>query len=256
MFHQVMSHLSRTSQCACGYSCNDVALSLFGSFLLWLNLYNILCIINLKQSAEWNCRIITGFHGTTSALACFVSAFILGPWPFNYIGYPPNQLHCTIIIVSLGYFIFDLLWCLYMQTEELIMLVHHLLSVLGFVYVLWFNIYGCEITSILGASEFTNPLLQLRWFLKRTGKYTGKREIFIDWSFFALFIFVRVLMGSALYLRLLLSPRMEVFAKVSGGGMHFVGILFSVHLTLFIHRKYIKKKSHRSDWVTDTSIYI
>lgn len=247
MNHQLMSNFSRVSQCACGFSCKDVVLASLGSFLLWLSLYNIIHSVNRKQSAEWSSRIIAGFHGTVSALACFISAFILGPWPFSYIGYPPNPLHCTIIIISLGYFVFDLIWCLYMQTEELIMLLHHLLSVLGLVYVLWFNIYGCEITSILGASEFTNPLLQLRWFMKRAGKYTGKAEILIDCAFFFFFISARVIVGTALYLRLLLSPRMETFAKVSGGCMHCVGVVFSIHLALFFHRKYIKKKPLKND---------
>lgn len=180
-----------------------------------------------------------------SSIACFISAFILGPWPFSYIGYPPNQLHCSIIIISLGYFTFDFVWCVYMQTEQLLMIIHHLLSVLGFVYVLWFDVYGCEITSILGASEYTNPLLQLRWFWKRTGKYSGNTEIFIDWTFFVLFVCARVLVGSALYVQLLLSPRMDVFAKVSGGAMHCVGIIFSVYLGLFLHRKYVKKRTHK-----------
>ena len=247
MCHQWMNNSNRTFQCACGFSCQDVALSLLGSLLLWLNLYNIVCTINRKQSAEWNCRIIAGFHGMVSSIACFISAFILGPWPFTHIGYPPNPLHCAIITISLGYFIFDIGWCLYMQTEQPLMLVHHLLSVLGFIYVLWFDIYGCEITSILGASEYTNPLLQLRWFLKHTGKYTGRTEIFIDWLFLVLFIGARVLMGTALYIRLVLSPRMDVFPKISGGGMHCVGVIFSIHLIIFIHRKYIRKQPRKND---------
>ena len=241
MDHQLMW------QCACGHSCRDMALSLLGSVLLWLSLYSITFSVNNKQSAEWNCRVIAGFHGLVSSIACFISAFILGPWPFSYIGYPPNHLHCDIIVISLGYFIFDFLWCLCMKTEEFIMLIHHLLSVLGMVYVLWFDIYGCEIISILGASEYTNPLLQLRWFLKHTGKYKGKIEVFIDFSFFTLFISARVLTGTALYIRLLLSPRMDTFSKVGGGGMYCVGLIFSTHLGTFIYRKYVKKTTHRRD---------
>lgn len=234
--------LPQNYYCACDYLCKDLVLAIFGSFLLWLNLYNFIYVVNWKCSAEWNCRIVAGLHGTVSACLCFVSAFILGPWPFSYVGYPPNLLQCNIIVISFGYFAFDLLWCLYMRTEGLMMLTHHCLSIMGLMYVMRYNIYGCESTAILGASEFTNPILQLRWFLKQSGKYVGNIALFIDLSFVFLFFGARVVVGSALYLWLLMSPRMELIAKLGGTMMHCVGVIFSINLGLFIHRKYIKKK--------------
>lgn len=228
--------------CACDYLCKDLVLAIFGSFLLWLDVYSIIYAVNWKHTAEWNCRIVAGLHGTVSASLCFISAFILGPWPFSYIGYPPNLLQCNVMVLSFGYFVFDLLWCLYMKTEGLVMLTHHCLSIMGLTYVLRYNIYGCESSAILGASEFTNPLLQLRWFLKQSGLYDGNIAMFIDFSFVFFFFGARVVVGSALYLWLLISPRMEVIAKLGGTMMHCVGVIFSIHLGLFIHRKYVKKK--------------
>ena len=245
IFQQI--HNWRSTSCACDYQCKDIVLAIIGSFLVWLNLYNIIYSINWKCSAEWNCRIIAGLHGTVSAFFCFISAFILGPWPFSYIGYPPNHLHCNIIIISFGYFLFDLLWCLFMKTEGIVMLIHHCLSIIGLSYVMCYNIYGCESSAILGASEFTNPLLQLRWFLKQTGKYSGNTEILIDWGFVFFFMGARVVVGSALYIWLLMSPRMELIAKFGGTLMYSVGIIFSVHLGIFIHRKYIKKEPCKDD---------
>lgn len=242
MNHEVQSNWTRTLHCACDYQCSDVVLAILGSFLVWLNIYNCIYVVNHKHSAEWNCRMVAGLHGTCSAILCFISAFILGPWPFSYIGYPPNSLHCNIIVISFGYFLFDLLWCLYMKTEGLVMLTHHVLSILGLMYVMRYNIYGCESTAILGASEFTNPLLQLRWFLKQSKKYSGDVALIIDWSFVVFFFGARVVVGSALYVWLMLSPRMEVIAKLGGTMMHCVGVIFSIHLGMFIHRKYIKKK--------------
>lgn len=242
-----MHNWTNTDHCACDYQCKDILLAIIGSFLIWLNLYNIIYIINWKSTAEWNCRIVAALHGTVSATLCFISAFILGPWPFNYIGYPPNSFHCSILVISFGYFMFDLLWCLYMKTEGFVMLTHHLLSIMGLMYVLRYNIYGCESSAILGASEFTNPLLQLRWFLKQSGKYSGNTALLIDWSFVFFFWGARVVVGSALYLWLLMSPRMELIAKLGGTMMHCVGVTFSINLGFFIHRKYIKRKPNEDD---------
>lgn len=224
--------------CGCGH-CQDVALAILGSFLLWLNLYSIICAINWDKSAEWNCRLIAGLHGTVSAVLCFISAFILGPWPFNHIGYPPDQLHCTIIIISFGYFLFDLMWCLYMKTEGIVMLAHHMLSLYGFFHGLLFNLYGCELIAVLGASEFTNPLLQYRWFLKQKGRYSGNLAMLIDFSFVFFFFAARVVVGSAFLVWTLMSPRMGIVAKLGGAMMYAVGVIFSIHLAKFIRRKYI-----------------
>ena len=232
--------------CGCG-RCQDVALAILGSFLFWVDLYSLMCAINLGKSAEWNCRIVAGLHGTISATLCFISAFILGPWPFNHIGYPPDQLHCSIIIISFGYFLFDLAWCLYMKTEGLVMLTHHILSLYGFFHGLMVNLYGCELIAVLGASEFTNPLLQYRWFLKQKGRYTGQLAMLIDFSFVFFFFAARVVVGSAFLLWTMMSPRMGVVAKLGGAMMYAVGVIFSVHLAKFIRRKYIFHKATIDD---------
>lgn len=232
--------------CGCGY-CQDVFLAILGSLLFWVDLYSIISAVNLDKSAEWNCRIIAGLHGTVSVILCFISAFILGPWPFNHIGYPPNQLHCTIIVISFGYFLFDLLWCLYMKTEGIVMLAHHILSLYGFFHGLLFNLYGCELIAVLGASEFTNPILQFRWFMKQKGHYTGDLAMVIDFSFVFLFFAARVVVGTTFLIWTLLSPRMELIAKMGGAMMYSVGVIFSVHLAKFIYRKYVLHKPSKDD---------
>lgn len=234
------------SVCGCGY-CQDVFLAVVGSLLFWVDLYGITCVINIDKSAEWNCRIIAGLHGAISAFLCFISAFILGPWPFNYIGYPPNPVHCAIIIISFGYFLFDLLWCLYMKTEGLVMLAHHVLSLYGFFHGILFNLYGCELIAVLGASEFTNPILQYRWFLKQRGCYSGRIAMLVDFGFVFLFFCARVIVGSAFLVWTLMSPRMEIVAKLGGAMMYSVGVIFSIHLAKFIRRKYILLSPLRSD---------
>lgn len=234
-------------QCGCSQECQKIVLAVVGSSLVWLNLYYIVSAINQKHSAEWNCRIIAGLHGTVSAICCFISVFILGPWPFSYIGYPPNSFHCIIIIISSGYFLFDLLWCLYMKTEGILMLSHHTLSIFGLTYTMYFNLYGCESISVLGASEFTNPLLQLRWFLKQTGNYSGKTALLIDWSFSFFFICARVVVGGILYFCLMMSQRMDKVAKIGGTMMYVIVIIFSINLVMFIHRKYVKQTPYKDD---------
>ena len=234
------------SQCGCG-QCKDVSLAVIGSCLFWFTFYNTILILCRHLDADWTIRIVAGLHGTISAFLCFLSAFIIGPWPFSYIGYPPTEFHCNIIIFSCGYFIFDMLWCLYMNTEGLVMLLHHAFSLYGFIHVFIFNVYGCEVIAILGSSEFTNPILQFRWFMKQVGFYRGSWARFIDFSFVFFFISARIVAGLVLLVWYCLSPRMSFIAKIGGWNMYAVSVVFSAHLMIFIHRKYIKKKPRKDD---------
>ena len=137
-------------------------LATLGSFLFWMDFYLLALILNPKQSSEWNCRIVTFVHGVISALLSLAVCFYFGPWPFNYIAQPCNDMHLAIVLFSFGYFIFDFSWCLWSRSESVVMLVHHIVSISGFVLVLCTGMYGAEVVATLGGSEVTNPLLQAR----------------------------------------------------------------------------------------------
>lgn len=134
-----------------------------------------------------------------------------------------------------------------MKTEGIVMLVHHMLSLYGFFHGILVNLYGCELIAVLGASEFTNPILQWRWFLKQRGLYTGKLAVLIDFSFVVLFYLARVVLGGAFLVWTLASPRMGPVAKCGGAMMYTVGVIFSVHLAKFIRRKYIFHNPSKDD---------
>ena len=127
------------------------------------------------------------------------------------------------------------------------MLLHHAFSLYGFLHVFIFNVYGCEVIAILGSSEFTNPILQMRWSMKQTGYYVGFWAKFIDFSFVFFFITARIVAGLVLLVWLCLSPRMSFIAKIGGWSMYTVSVVFSIHLMLFINRKYIKMKPGKDD---------
>ncbi len=92
--------------------------------------------------------------------------------PFSYIGFPPTEFHCNIIVFSCGYFIFDILWCPYMKIEELIMLLHHLFSLYGFVQFL-FSIFTAVRSLPFSALVNLHDHTKMH-FLKFLGKETDK----------------------------------------------------------------------------------
>jgi hypothetical protein len=221
--------------------------ALGGCFLFWLDFYLILMVFNHKKSAEWNCRIVTFFHGVISAGLSFTCSFWIGPWPFNYLGKPCTDLHLTIVLISFGYFMFDFMWCLWSRSEGPVMLMHHVVSISGFFIVLYTGLYGAEIVATLGGSEVTNPLLQGRWFLKQTGLYKGRIEVALDWTFVIGFGAVRMGLGTPLTVFFQLTPDIILPARVGSLAMYIISIVFFAQLVIFIYRKYFttggKKKN-------------
>lgn len=146
----------------------------FCSFAAWLLFY--LSVFKLIPRAsfrltrkssveEFFCRIVTLIHAVLVVVLSISSVFINQTWPFREPAGPNLAVQDGICILSIGYFLFDLSWCLYHSTEGWFMLFHHLISITCFATALYRGIYGDEVTAILFATELTNPLLQFRWFL-------------------------------------------------------------------------------------------
>lgn len=224
---------------------NELLFAAIGSFLAWTDSYFILHVLNRHRSAEWNCRLVTVVHALISTVLCLTSAVITGPWPFTYLGEANTSLHNTIMIISLGYFAFDFLWCLYMRSEGPVMLAHHLVSLAGLSYSLYQGKFGSELTAVMGASEVTNPLLQLRWFLKESGHYKGKVAMVIDILFISLFWVARLGVGSAFHIVCQTSPKLDLATKAGGQAFYFISLVFGIQLVIYGYKKYIRRQKQK-----------
>lgn len=100
-----------------------------------------------------------------------------------------------ILTHSMGYFVFDLLWC-FVHGEHPIMKFHHMLTVTGLFYFSfkitkhYYNVFALFLT------ELTNPLLQVRWFLKHHGMRDSIAFKIIEPFFITSFFAIRVVVLS------------------------------------------------------------
>ncbi|KFV38932.1 Transmembrane protein 136, partial [Tyto alba] len=91
------------------------------SLLAWLALYAWFCHRCKRRSYEWSCRLVTLTHGILATCLSAYIGFIDGPWPLSHPGSPNTTLQVHVLCLSLGYFLFDLCWCVYFQTEGALM---------------------------------------------------------------------------------------------------------------------------------------
>uniref|UniRef100_A0A663LY71 TLC domain-containing protein n=1 Tax=Athene cunicularia TaxID=194338 RepID=A0A663LY71_ATHCN len=187
------------------------------SLLAWLALYAWFCHRYKHRNYEWSCRLVTLTHGILATCLSAYIGFIDGPWPMSHPGSPNTALQVHVLCLSLGYFLFDLCWCVYFQTEGALMLAHHL----------------------------------ARWFLKEMGCYHSLTGDVVDFFFVVLFTGVRIGVGAWLMYCELASPKPRWYIKLGGVIMYAVSWVFMVSICRFARRKSMKKyhawRSRRSD---------
>nr|XP_028564306.1 transmembrane protein 136-like [Podarcis muralis]XP_028564307.1 transmembrane protein 136-like [Podarcis muralis]XP_028564308.1 transmembrane protein 136-like [Podarcis muralis] len=229
----------------------QVAFSLIG----WFSLYTWSCHWFKGRTYEWSCRLVTLTHGVLATCLSGYISFIDGPWPMSYPGSPNTTLQVHALCMSLGYFLFDLGWCVYFQAEGALMLAHHTVSILGITVSLALGESAAEVNGVIFGSEITNPLLQARWFLREKGLYHTLTGDVVDFFFVVLFTGVRIGVGAWLMYCVLMSPKPKWFIKVGGVIMYTVSWVFMVSICRFARRKSMKKyHAWRSRWSKEMNL--
>ncbi|KAK1787562.1 hypothetical protein P4O66_016053 [Electrophorus voltai] len=218
------------------------------SLIGWILLYVLLCYVNGGRSSEWNCRLVTLLHGILIVAVTAYICFIDGPWPFTHAGMENTPLQILALLLSLGYFLFDMAWCLYFCSEGPVMLAHHTLSILGLVAALGTGRSGIETCAVLFGGEITNPLLQARWFLRQTGHHESCAGDAVDLLFVVLFTSVRVGVGSCMLCCELVSPRPRLLMKFGGVAMYTLSWVFMVDVARFACRKTRARYRQWQEW--------
>lgn len=143
--------------------------------------------------------------------------------------------------LTLGYFIFDLSWCIYFNSEGELMIYHHTLSICGMVIVLVLGQSATEVNAVVFVSEITNPLLQARWFLRDMGRYHSFVGEVVDFLFVTLFLVLRIAGGAWIMYSVVIAPRTILMLKLGVLAMYLVSLGFMLDICSFVRRKIVKK---------------
>nr|XP_056716839.1 TLC domain-containing protein 5-like [Euleptes europaea] len=218
-----------------------VILQVLSSLLMWLSLYCGFRFWKKRRTPEWSCRLVTLAHGLIVTFLSGYIALIDGPWPLTHAGHPNTTLQVYVMCLSLGYFVFDLSWCVYFGGEGELMLSHHMLSISGLVTVLLLGRSATEVNAVVFVSEITNPLLQARWFLRETGCYPSLAGDVVDFLFVALFVVLRIIGGAWIMCAVMASAQTSWMLKMGVLAMYAVSLGFMLDISRFARRKVMKK---------------
>ena len=120
------------------------------------------------------------------------------------------------------------------------MLTHHVLSIMGCSVCIVSGWYGTELIACICGSEASNPFLQLRWFLRETGKYDTILGEIVDIIFMLLFGGLRIGVGTYL-LYCYYQQDTDNFGRFGGVCFYALSWLFMINIIAFGCKKYSKK---------------
>lgn len=123
------------------------------------------------------------------------------------------------------------------------MLCHHVVSIFGLSICLVTEYYGTELIALIFGSEITNPLLQLRWFLRKFGYQDTVIAECVDVAFILGFTCIR--MGVGTYLMICYNAMDHIPFHIKCGGVVFyiISVAFYITIVKFAYRKYYCKSS-------------
>jgi len=147
-----------------------------------------------------------------------------------------NWLSIQFNIHFAAVFLFLLGW-------DVVVVLHHFISVVANVVVLYRGTNGTEMMATLLGTEITNPLMQIRFFLRYDRASAGDpvnmffRRV-VEWSFFVLFTVMRIILGSVFVHRYMSHPRPDWVAQFLVCSIYLISWVFWVNIVLYAYRKY------------------
>jgi hypothetical protein len=184
---------------------------------------------NRETDLDIKNRIVSIMHGTLSFLLSSIFIFHFGI-DFDR---PIDILSTKLVGLSLGYFVYDLLACLFFGLYDSKLIIHHLLSICGFSFPF---VAGKGIfAGIMGLfmAESSNFPMHFRVILKQMGlRHTKAYEIFDD-MYITIYIFARGILCPIFCIMSFFSKDTPlficlVFVAMTIQSLQFVVIMFSI----------------------------
>ncbi|KAJ8919251.1 hypothetical protein NQ315_003834 [Exocentrus adspersus] len=207
------------------------------SVAVWRSAYTVIRLLLPNKSAEYCCRIITFIHGLLVAFIGINQCFLIDS-PFDHPDWVTTHTQSLVMLASLGYFIHDLEWCIRYQTEEKLMMAHHVYSVFAIFRMLVKGTSGAQATCALGSMEITNPFLQLRWFIRSEGLYPSVLFNAVETTFMIVFVAIRIVLGTYYMVIIVKQPKNDWDFVLLSFTIYIMSWLFLINIVKYLLVKY------------------
>jgi hypothetical protein len=166
-----------------------------------------------------------------------------------------SEVQLFLILVSMGYFVYDYVACYYYGIADRALLIHHALAVFGYLAAIHYDNSTIVMCGMF-YGETSNAFMHFRVILREFGKrYTKLHEI-LDVLYMVTYLIARgYFMTKVNYDTILLSG-VPILLKIACVGLWFQSVLFAKEMIFILQKKYKqsqerKKKSVHYFWFTE-----
>ncbi|CAH1099978.1 unnamed protein product [Psylliodes chrysocephalus] len=178
---------------------------------------------------------------STIIWTCFYNfvRYLLPDIPFTHPEWKTNYTQSFLMVFSLGYFIYDLIWMyLFELQQEKLMITHHIYCIVALFKMLFKGTSGAQATCALGSMEITNPFLQYRWFIRSEGMYPSALHSAMETTFYIIFFLVRIVLGSYYMVVILRQEHNDVDFIFLALAIYVISWMFQINIIKCILVKY------------------
>jgi hypothetical protein len=206
----------------------------FPQSVLWALLFILTRFVLLRRrTADFANRVVSFIH---AVVAIYMCVRCLPRWSalIENVGGVNTVEHLECLTLSLGYFVYDLLYC--MLNNEIENVVHHLFTVGGLASGVITGRSGPELVGCLFLMEVSNPSLHARFMLRELGMKDSLVSTLNDLVFALLFLFCRLIVGPPLVWRTIVNESNTYIVKAGALGILVVSVMWGWRIIMMIVR--------------------
>ncbi|GLJ19308.1 hypothetical protein SUGI_0347600 [Cryptomeria japonica] len=160
----------------------------------WSAVFVVLRKMIGNRSFDFCNRLVSMVH---VGVAIWLSSASIKDWrhPLHPLASPSSPLQIRALAVSLSYFIYDFICCLFVTPISISNCIHHTVSILGLLGGISYGVCGSELVGCLWLMEISNPFMHMRELLKELNYKDSNLSLINDICFALIFSFARLIMG-------------------------------------------------------------
>ncbi|CAD8206269.1 unnamed protein product [Paramecium octaurelia] len=209
-------------------------------FILWSALF-ILCYdriklnnLSSKRQIDVFNRIVSILHGQFTFWGSLIVILSQTPYQLQEMNSSEMQF---VMIVSAGYFAYDVIICTYFDLYDYWLIFHHVISLMAFGESILYKKYGHIIIFGMFITEISNLPMHLRHILGCFGLRQTKIYESIEILYFSLFIIFRGILSPVLLIRTYEDLHAPLLIKISASGLLVYSAYYIIEMIKITQRK-------------------
>jgi TLC domain len=215
----------------------------------WTTLFGLARLVCRRYSRDFANRLVSLVHCAVGISAPF---FVLDFANLRTnVGTPNTPEQLKLLLFSLGYFVYDMVCCLWIEMIEnrldLATAFHHVVTILGLVVGVSQGISGHELLLCLVLMEVSSPFLHLRYMLREIGLGSSRMASYNDIAFALSFLVCRDVLALPVVYWTVVSSTTPLLVKAGGLGVLLVSLFWTGKLLSILKRKVFGAGKRASD---------